>query len=96
MSYKRDLFSVECEVPGLLRLTPIPGCAGTPHSLIAGCATLIPVTGKVNIRCHSDVVKPLQSFEIPENRIRIYDNIAKSADLLRPRESKPFVSLHIL
>ena len=51
MSYKRDLFSVEFEVPGLLKLTPIPGCAGTPHSLIAGCATLIPVTEKVNNLC---------------------------------------------
>ena len=29
MSYKRNLFSVEFEVPGLLKLTPIPGCAGT-------------------------------------------------------------------
>ena len=59
MSYKRDLFSVEFEVPGLLKLTPIPGFAGTPDSLIAGCATLIPVTEKVNMMCHSDVVKPL-------------------------------------
>ena len=31
------------------------------------------------------MVKPLRSFEILGNRIRIYDNIAKSADLLRPR-----------
>ena len=51
MSYKRDLFSVEFEVPGLLKLTPIPGCAGTPNSLIAGCATLIPVAEKVNHLC---------------------------------------------
>ena len=29
MRYKRDLFSVEFEVPGLLKLTPIPGFAGT-------------------------------------------------------------------
>ena len=52
MSYKRDLFSVEFEVPGLLKLTPIPGYAGTPHSLIAGCATLFPVTEKVNHLCN--------------------------------------------
>ena len=36
-----------------------PANAGTPNSLIAGCATLIPVTEKVNMMCHSDVVKPL-------------------------------------
>ena len=29
MSCKRDLFSFEFEVPGLLKLTPIPGYAGT-------------------------------------------------------------------
>ena len=29
MSYKRNLFSFEFEVPDLLRLTPIPGYAGT-------------------------------------------------------------------
>ena len=29
MNYKRDLFSVEFEVLGLLKLTPIPDCAGT-------------------------------------------------------------------
>ena len=74
MSYKRNLFSVEFEVPGLLKLTPIPGYAGTPHSLIAGCATLIPVAEKVNVSAISDVVKPFRLFEIPKNRIRIYDN----------------------
>ena len=51
MSCKRDLFSNEFEVLGLLKLTPIPGYAGTPNSLIAGCATLIPVTEKVNHLC---------------------------------------------
>ena len=59
MSYKRDLFSVEFEVPDLLKLTPIPGYAGTPNSLIAGCATLIPVRGeserKVSFRCGKTV-----------------------------------------
>ena len=29
MRYKRNLFSVELELLGLLKLTPIPGCAGT-------------------------------------------------------------------
>ena len=55
MSYKRDLFSVEVEVPGLLRLTPIPGYAGTPNSLIAGCATLIPVCGESERIAHSQM-----------------------------------------
>ena len=41
-----------------------PANAGTPHSLIAGYATLIPVAEKVNVSAISDVVKPLQSFEI--------------------------------
>ena len=29
MRYKRNLFSVELELLGLLKLTPIPGYAGT-------------------------------------------------------------------
>jgi len=72
MRYKRNLFSVEFEVPGLLKLTPIPGYAGTPNSLIAGCATLIPVTGKVNVSAISDVVRPLQSFEISKHHYRYH------------------------
>ena len=48
MSYKRNLFSVEFEVPGLLKRTPIPGYAGT-----------FPVRGeserKCNLRCGKTV-----------------------------------------
>ena len=56
-----------------------PAKAGTPNSLIAGYATLIPVTGKVNVSAFSDVVKPLSSFEIPGNRIHAFEKTKKAA-----------------
>ena len=64
MSYKHDLFSVECEVPGLLRLTPIPGYAGT-----------FPVRGESKHKCNLRCCKTVAVIYNPKEIVFVYMTI---------------------